>query len=592
MAVASAKLKEKTKAKKRYLRRKKDRRKKSKGKASTPRAPGIRDSTDSFSDEDVATANDHEVGIVQAVANSGSNEDTVRRPKKRRRLSDIEPPNEDVTRMDVDELAKDEQIHSDHLIDTEQHLENTADDFYSQPTLPSFPMPALPDAPSKADLAMQGLDQALVEAELIDPTHVLPIPSEDKEDTVTGLSHKMRRRLKELGIQELFAVQTSLLPFLLQRNSPSYCLYTPYDPPRDVCVSAPTGSGKTLAYAIPIVEILSSRIVTRLRALIVLPTRDLVIQVRETFEAILKGRGLKIGTATGQHSFAHEQSQLVADQSHHKDGGSSKVDILICTPGRLIDHLTGTRNFSLQHLRFLVIDEADRLLAQSFQGWLSQVLAATRPPDESSVDMRSATSDSLPIDSVAPAYSRVLPFPDIPTILTERKEASCQKLLFSATLTRDPGKIAALDLREPKYFAVQERKLTDDGTGVLSLVMEKFSMPSTLKEHMLVCETSLKPLLFFYLVHARSVVNSLVFTKSTESTMRLVQLFEYFEEAWTAHTASISQKFVACAYSSDFPASERKTILEKFRAQEIQMYEFSFTLFTTIFNIGDQTGLL
>ena len=118
---------------------------------------------------------------------------------------------------------------------------------------------------------------------------------------------------------------------------------------------------------------------TRLRALVVLPTRDLVVQVRETFEAVGKGRGLKIGIATGQHSFAHEQAQLVADRSlgyvfrlptlfqglncvsevdcslaHSLQGGSSKIDILICTPGRLIDHLNGTPNFSLQHLRFLV----------------------------------------------------------------------------------------------------------------------------------------------------------------------------------------------------------------------------------------------
>lgn len=97
------------------------------------------------------------------------------------------------------------------------------------------------------------------------------------------------------------------------------------------------------------------------------------MQVQETFEAVSKGRGLKvkpekgvrslqiiyfvcfqIGVATGQHSFAHEQGQLVADQTTKLHGGSSKVDILICTPGRLMDHLNGTPNFSLQHLRFLV----------------------------------------------------------------------------------------------------------------------------------------------------------------------------------------------------------------------------------------------
>jgi hypothetical protein len=61
-------------------------------------------------------------------------------------------------------------------------------------------------------------------------------------------------------------------------------------------------------------------------------------------------------------------------------GGSSKVDILIATPGRLLDHLSSTPNFTLQHLRFLIIDEADRLLNQSFQNWLSKVLSHLRPP--------------------------------------------------------------------------------------------------------------------------------------------------------------------------------------------------------------------
>ena len=63
----------------------------------------------------------------------------------------------------------------------------------------------------------------------------------------------------------------------------------------------------------------------------------------------------------------------------------------------------------------------------------------------------------------------------------EKRAISCQKLLFSATLTRDPGKTAALELRDPKYFVIQEREMGADGSGVLSLVMEKFSMPATLK---------------------------------------------------------------------------------------------------------------
>ncbi|PFH53179.1 hypothetical protein AMATHDRAFT_138341 [Amanita thiersii Skay4041] len=437
--------------------------------------------------------------------------------------------------------------------------------------LPSFPLPTLPDAPSKADLAMQGLDDALVEAELISPSQVLQLPPDEEEDTSIGLSSKMRRCLKELGIQELFAVQTRLLPFLLGKSGRHGSLYMPYNPPRDVCVSAPTGSGKTLAYAIPIVELLSTRVITRLRALIILPTRDLVSQVRETLEAVSKGRGLKIGIASGQHSFSHEQSLLIANQSPNIHGGSSKVDILICTPGRLMDHLNATPNFSLQHLRFLVIDEADRLLAQSFQDWLTHILAVIRPPRQPN-NNQGETAKLTIIDSVSPAYTHTLVDETISTLTGERKESSCQKLLFSATLTRDPGKIAGLELRHPKYFVVQERKLTAGEPDVPELVMEKFTMPTTLKEHMIICESSLKPLIFFYLIHVHSVTNALVFTKSAESTLRLVHLLSYFEDSLVAAAnPNAKQKVIARAYSSDLPIIERRAILEKFKTQQINI---------------------
>ncbi|KIM84308.1 hypothetical protein PILCRDRAFT_68419 [Piloderma croceum F 1598] len=455
-------------------------------------------------------------------------------------------------------------------------------------TLPSFPLPALPNAPPKSVLALQGLDQALVDAEIVDPSTLLPIPLDVDNDAGTGLTEKMRRRLKELGITELFAVQTALLPFLLPTNRLQRALYLPYNPPRDVCASAPTGSGKTLAYVLPIVELLSSRIVTRLRALVVLPTRDLVTQVRETFETIGKGRGLKIGCATGQHSFAHEQTQLIADSISQRviliplQGGSSKVDILICTPGRLMDHINGTLNFSLQHLRFLVIDEADRLLAQSFQDWLAQVLAATRPTQSHAarhhLTLESMITASEPCepcpgtmpypDGLAPTFLHLHTESDFRTDIDDRKESSCQKLLFSATLTRDPGKVAALNLRDPKYFIVQSHV---EGHQTIDFAMEKFTMPATLTEHMIVCESSLKPLMLFHLVHTHGVVNALVFTKSAESTTRLVKLFELFETARVAEHCGEDRQIVIRAYSSDAGASERKTILEKFKAQEVQI---------------------
>ncbi|RDB26213.1 ATP-dependent RNA helicase dbp6 [Hypsizygus marmoreus] len=554
----SVKPKERTKAKQRYLRRKKERRK------NKPKTGAKSANADAESgDEDEHSGPEENVEDIHPAKDlpiENGDEVKEKRPKKRRKV--VEEESKDVEMMVAEDVE-----HGDSVMESQQ----PARVLTPQAALPSFPLPALPHAPSKSVLAMQGLDQALVDAEIVDPETMLPIP-DGEGDGGTMLSEKMRKRLKDLGITELFAVQTRLLPFLLPQDPFKRALYQPYDPPRDICVSAPTGSGKTLAYVLPIIEILSSRIITRLRALIVLPTRDLVTQVRETFEALGKGRGLQIGTATGQQSFSHEQSQLVADRSSNLKGGSSKVDVLICTPGRLMDHLHGTPNFSLQHLRFLVIDEADRLLAQSFQDWLIQVLAATRPPpkaasDQASYSPMAKSSLSFP-DAVAPAFLHTLPYPVIPTFPTETRESSCQKLLFSATLTRDPGKIAALELRNAKYFVIQESKKE----GVLDVVMEKFSMPSTLTEHMIVCESSQKPLMFFHLVHAHKVTNALVFTKSAESTTRLVRLFDFFEKARARHAMAGSvQQIVVHAYSSDLPAGERKTILEKFRAQEIQI---------------------
>jgi len=113
-----------------------------------------------------------------------------------------------------------------------------------------------------------------------------------------------------------------------------------------------------------------------------------------------------------------------------------------------------------------VIDEADRLITQSFQDWLPQVLAATKAPpvgrETSSLGVPQGIGmpegQDLPlVDSMAPDW---LPQGSslrstLTTDLDEPMVSSCQKLLFSATLTRDPSKIAALNLRNPKYFLVQ-----------------------------------------------------------------------------------------------------------------------------------------
>ncbi|KAF9135861.1 ATP-dependent RNA helicase dbp6, partial [Mortierella sp. GBA39] len=191
---------------------------------------------------------------------------------------------------------------------------------------------------------------------LAHPTLIEPGESNNRpiEDQQFGFSERLIKQCRKAGIDECFAVQTAVIPVLMRARH----LGDIRRAPGDLCVSAPTGSGKTLAYVLPIIEILSQRVVTRLRALVVLPTRDLCIQVKETFETFVKGTDLKIATSTGQNSFAHEQAILVGESHSNPNsprilGGHSRVDVLITTPGRLIDHIKSTPNFTLQHLRFL-----------------------------------------------------------------------------------------------------------------------------------------------------------------------------------------------------------------------------------------------
>lgn len=94
---------------------------------------------------------------------------------------------------------------------------------------------------------------------------------------------------------------------------------------------------------------------------------------------------------------------------------------------------------------------------------------------------------------------------------------------------------------------------------------------------MIVCDSSQKPLMLFHLVRSHGVTNALVFTKSADSTTRLVRLFEFFETA-LATADGDRQKVVARAYSSDLSAGERKSLLEQFRKQEIHMYATVFFL--------------
>lgn len=207
----------KTKAKKRYLKAKKDRRKKRKSTAVPASSaqpaeeyaerPDHEDSDEesdagrSVPDEeggDRSEVEDESMGVKEKPAK----EKKAKRPKKRRRVETKEDELEDG--MDVDEPVHGAQEEADVPADEppEPPLERSPT---PQVALPLFPLPKQPDAPSKSTLALQGLDQALVEAELVDPQQTTSLLSATDEEDLCGLSAKVRLRLKDLGISELFA---------------------------------------------------------------------------------------------------------------------------------------------------------------------------------------------------------------------------------------------------------------------------------------------------------------------------------------------------------------------------------------------------
>ncbi|KAJ5647881.1 ATP-dependent RNA helicase dbp4 [Penicillium lividum] len=185
---------------------------------------------------------------------------------------------------------------------------------------------------------------------------------------------------------------------------------------RDILGAAKTGSGKTLAFLVPILENLYRKQWTEydgLGALILAPTRELAIQIFEVLRKVGRYHAFSAGLVIGGKSLREEQDRL------------GRMNILVCTPGRILQHLDQTAMFETNNLQLLVMDEADRILDMGFQ---------------KSVD---AIIDHLP--------------------------KGRQTMLFSATQTRKVSDLARLSLKEPEYVAVHEAAAS--------------ATPSTLQQH-------------------------------------------------------------------------------------------------------------
>jgi len=133
---------------------------------------------------------------------------------------------------------------------------------------------------------------------------------------------------------------------------------------RDIIGLAETGSGKTAAFALPILQALLDS-PARLFALVLAPTRELAFQISEQFEALGISIGLKCAVIVGGVDMM-TQAVALARQPH----------IIIGTPGRVVDHLHNTKGFSLRSIKFLVLDEADRMLSLDFEEAINTILSS------------------------------------------------------------------------------------------------------------------------------------------------------------------------------------------------------------------------
>ena len=208
-----------------------------------------------------------------------------------------------------------------------------------------------------------------------------------------GLSAPLLQALAKAGMHEPTPIQGKAIPAALEG--------------RDVLGCAQTGTGKTAAFVIPMIERLAAGPKGRPRALILAPTRELAFQIQGTIEKLGRSRRIFATPIVGG-SDMHAQVR----------GLRQRPDIVVATPGRLLDHMwQGT--ISMTGLEIVVLDEADRMLDMGFAPQLNQILEAL--PEER------------------------------------------QTLLFSATMPSDLGDLARMSLKDPVRAMVAKSATPAEG---------------------------------------------------------------------------------------------------------------------------------
>jgi ATP-dependent RNA helicase DDX18/HAS1 len=203
----------------------------------------------------------------------------------------------------------------------------------------------------------------------------LPTVEDPTKFSDLNLSDRTSAAIKEMGFEDMTEIQRRAIPPLMAG--------------KDVLGAAKTGSGKTLAFLIPAIEMLSAmRFKPRngTGVIIVSPTRELALQIFGVARELMEKHSQTFGIVIGGSNRRAEAEKLVKG-----------VNLLIATPGRLLDHLHNTQGFVFKNLKALIIDEADRILEVGFEDEMRSIIKIL-PKEERQTMLFSATQTTKVAD--------------------------------------------------------------------------------------------------------------------------------------------------------------------------------------------------
>ena len=311
------------------------------------------------------------------------------------------------------------------------------------------------------------------------------------------IAPQIASNLKKFGFSSMTVVQQKSIPCVLSG--------------KDTLIKSQTGSGKTLTYAVPIIHRLMTQIprITRndgLLALVIVPTRELALQSYHWFEKLCKSCVWVIpGYLIGGEKKKAEKARL-----------RKGINILIATPGRLIDHIHHTKSLSLTTVKYLVIDEADRLLDLGYEQNMTSIMESLR---EQQTDL----------------------------------EKCRQTVLLSATLSAGVEKLAGMSLQSPEVIDVSHDG--EDSSDLLS--SEALATPENLSHHYVLVPAKLRLV----------TLAAFILSKCMYGDEKKLIIFFATQDMVDYHTALFSQ-VLSKFWSDNKPRKDEKSSLDK-RAERV-----------------------